>query len=184
MKKNPDIFMPDVFRDDRGYMRLPFDQEVADKLDFTIRQINQSYTYKKNTLRGLHYQKAPYAQAKLIACLRGSVYSVAVDIRKDSETFGRYTAEVLSFENGKVMYIPRGFAHGYLTLEDDVFVQWCVDNDFCKEVAKALRFDDPNIQDASGNFGIPWPGNASEYMISHKDQGGMSLLDIARQECI
>lgn len=98
--------------------------------------------WRKETgrLRGLHFQEGEYVQAKLVSCLHGSIFNVAVDLRP-GENYGHAYGEILSFENQKQMYIPRGFAHGYLTLEDDTLMQWCVDNDFCAAAAKAVRYD-------------------------------------------
>ena len=102
-----------------------------------------------------------------MSCLHGSIFNVAVDLHP-GETFGHAYSEVLSFKNRKQMYIPRGFAHGYLTLEDDTLMQWCVDNDFCGEAAKSMRYD--------SNFvwkGESWPEGA--YIISEKDRNAVRL---------
>lgn len=155
-----------IYTDFRGYTAILYDASVAKNLDFHIVQINQGFSIKPYTLRGMHYQEEPHAQAKLVSCLYGSIYNVAVDIRPDSPMFGKCTAEVLTAENQKSMYIPKGFAHGYLTLEPNTLMQWCVDEDFCAEAAKCLRWD---------SVGIPWPGNAEEYVISAKDRNGIDL---------
>ena len=102
-----------------------------------------------------------------MSCLHGSIFNVAVDLRP-GETFGHAYSAVLSFENRKQMYIPRGFAHGYLTLEDDTLMQWCVDNDFCGEAAKAVRYDSDFVWE-----GEPWP--EAEYIISEKDRNAVRL---------
>lgn len=161
------------FCDARGYTSFPFEKGVLKELgiEFNVCQINQGYSYKANTLRGLHYQEAPFEQAKLVMCLKGSIYSVGVDIRRESDTFGRYVGEVLSSENRKIMYIPRGYAHGYLTLEDDVLIQWCADNSFNKEAARAIRYDDPDI-------GIEWPCLSEEIIISEKDRNAVFLSEL------
>lgn len=132
----PVIIETQQFEDFRGWLSVLVDSKV----NFHVVQINQGYSRKKFTLRGLHYQEGEHAQAKLVSCLHGSIFNVAVDLRP-GETFGHAYSAVLSFENRKQMYIPRGFAHGYLTLEDDTLMQWCVDNDFCDEAAKAVRYD-------------------------------------------
>ena len=103
-----------------------------------------------------------YCRAKLVSCLHGSIFNVAVDIRP-GDTFGYAYGEILSFENQKQMYIPRGFAHGYLTLEDDTLMQWCVDNDFCAEAARAVRYDSDFIWESES-----WP--EGEYIVSEKDR--------------
>ena len=105
------------------------------------------------------------------SCLRGAIFNVAVDLQP-GENFGHAYSEVLSFENRKQMYIPRGFAHGYLTLEDDTLMQWCVDNDFCGEAAKAIRYDDPDIIWENEY----WPDG--EYIISEKDRNSGWLREI------
>ena len=159
----PEILTVPAFEDFRGYLSVPYDKSV----DFTICQINQGYSKKAFTLRGLHFQEGEYAQSKLVSCLHGSIFNVAVDLRS-GETFGHAYSEVLSFENRKQMLVPRGFAHGYLTLEDDTLMQWCVDNDFCGEAAKAVRYDSDFIWEDE-----PWP--VGEYIVSDKDRNAMKL---------
>ena len=159
----PIILTIPAFEDFRGYLAVPYDQSI----NFSVRQINQGFSKKAGTLRGLHFQDGEYAQAKLVSCLHGSIFNVAVDLRK-GETFGHAYSAVLSFENRKQMYIPRGFAHGYLTLEDDTLMQWCVDNDFCGEAAKAVRYDSDFVWE-----GESWPEGA--YIISEKDRNAVRL---------
>lgn len=160
------IITPDIFTDFRGYTSVPFDENTASALQFHVVQINQGYSVKPYTLRGLHYQANPHAQAKIVFCLHGSIYNVAVDIRPDSPTYGQHTAEILTDTNHKIMYIPKGFAHGYLTLKPDTLMQWCVDSDFCSESARCLKWD---------SCGIHWPGNKEKYVISDKDRNGISI---------
>ena len=166
------IFDTERFEDERGFLSVIYDKGFP--FDFEIRQINQGYSKSAYTLRGMHFQEEPYSQAKIVTCLKGSILSVAVDLHKE-KTFGYAYSEVLSFENHKMMYIPRGFAHGYLTLEDDTLMQWCTDGDFCKEAAKAVRYDDRDIvwQGESWAKGV-------EYIISEKDRNAMSLQDHLR----
>lgn len=154
----PVIIETQQFEDFRGWLSVLVDSKV----NFHVVQINQGYSRKKFTLRGLHYQEGEHAQAKLVSCLHGSIFNVAVDLRP-GETFGHAYSAVLSFENRKQIYIPRGFAHGYLTLEDDTLMQWCVDNDFCDEAAKAVRYDSDFIWESES-----WP--EGEYVISEKDR--------------
>lgn len=154
----PVIIETQQFEDFRGWLSVLVDSKV----NFHVVQINQGYSRKKFTLRGLHYQEGEHAQAKLVSCLHGSIFNVAVDLRP-GETFGHAYSAVLSFENRKQMYIPRGFAHGYLTLEDDTLMQWCVDNDFCDEAAQAVRYDSDFIWESES-----WP--EGEYVISEKDR--------------
>lgn len=164
----PITFTIPIFEDFRGYLSVPYDQSMG--LDFQVKQINQGYSKRAFTLRGLHYQTGDAAQAKLVSCLRGSIFSVAVDLRS-GDTSGQAYSEILSWENRKMMYVPRGFAHGYLTLEDDTLMQWCVDNDFCAEAARAVRYDDP---DMIWN-GESWP--KGDYIMSDKDRNAMKLKD-------
>ena len=109
---------------------------------------------------------------KLVSCLHGSIFNVAVDIRL-GDTFGYAYSEILSFENQKQMLIPRGFAHGYLTLEDDTLMQWCVDNDFCGEAARAVRYDSDFIWQTE-----PWP--MREYILSEKDINAIKLSELRK----
>ena len=118
MNTRPIILTVPSFEDFRGYLAVPYDQSI----NVTVRQINQGYSKKAFTLRGMHFQEGEHAQAKLVSCLRGSIFNVAVDLRP-GETYGHAYGEILSFENRKQMLIPRGFAHGYLTLEDDTLMQ-------------------------------------------------------------
>ena len=159
----PEILTVSAFEDFRGYLSVPVDKSI----DFRVVQINQGFSRKAGTLRGLHFQEGEHAQAKLVSCLHGSIFNVAVDLRS-GETFGHAYSAVLSFENRKQMLIPRGFAHGYLTLEDDTLMQWCVDNDFYGEAAKAVRYDSDFVWE-----GDPWP--EVEYIISEKDRNAVRL---------
>lgn len=163
MNTKPIILTVPAFEDSRGCLAVSYDQSI----NFTVRQINQGYSRKAFTLRGLHFQEGEYAQAKLVSCLHGSIFNVAVDLRP-GETFGYAYSTVLSFENRKQMYIPRGFAHGYLTLKDDTLMQWCVDNDFYGEAAKAVRYDSDFVWE-----GESWPEGA--YIISKKDRNAVRL---------
>ena len=166
------IITVSAFEDFRGYLSVIYDNSLP--FHFNVKQINQGYSKKKNTLRGLHFQEAPFEQAKLVTCLHGSIFNVALDIRPDSDSFGHAYGEVLSFENRKMMYIPRGYAHGYLTLEDDTLMQWCVDNDFSGASARAIRYDDYDIVWENG---LSWLGDSSEYIISEKDRTAMGLSE-------
>ena len=136
------------------------------------KKINQGFSKKAGTLRGLHFQEGGHAQAKLISCLHGSIFNVAVDLRP-GDTFGYAYGEILSFENQKQMLIPRGFAHGYLTLEDDTLMQWCVDNNFCAEAARAVRYDSDFIWQTE-----PWP--VREYILSEKDKNAIKLSELRK----
>ena len=162
------VIEPKVFGDSRGYFVETYNKNdmLEEGLDLEFVQDNQSSS-SKGVLRGLHFQKQ-YPQGKLVRVIRGQVFDVAVDLRKGSETYGKWFGVVLSAENKKQFLIPRGFAHGYLTLEDDTLMQWCVDNDFCAEAARAVRYDSDFIWENES-----WP--AGKYIISEKDQNAMIL---------
>ena len=169
------LLEPEVFGDARGYFMERFSQRRFDELVGPVRFVQDNESKSRyGVVRGLHFQKGEYAQAKLVSCLHGSIFNVAVDLRP-GETFGHAYSAVLSFENRKQMYIPRGFAHGYLTLKDDTLMQWCVDNDFCGEAAKAVRYDSDFVWE-----GEPWP--AGEYIVSEKDRKAIYLSDILVKE--
>jgi dTDP-4-dehydrorhamnose 3,5-epimerase len=146
--------------DPRGYNAILYDAEIQAQLpaDFHIVQINQGFSKTKYTLRGLHYQLLPHAQAKLCYALTGSVYNVALNL----ETGEAHTAVL---KPGTAMFIPRGYAHGYLTLEDNTLFQWCVDNGFASDAARILHYNsvdswpaEPVIISEKDRNGVKWPG--------------------------
>ncbi len=167
------VIIPDVFGDNRGYLTVPFSQRDYEKLGiyFQLRQINQGFSNKIHTIRGLHYQQGEFAQAKLVSACNGAILSVAVDIRRNSPYFGKWCGEILSADNRKIMYIPRGFAHGYLTLDENVLMQYCVDNDFCADATRSVRFDDSDI-------GVKWIFEPDISTLSAKDAGAARLEDV------
>ena len=142
------IIEPKVFGDARGWFMETWSARKfeAAGLNFNFVQDNQSYSAHKGTLRGLHYQTAPFAQAKLVRCTRGKLLDVAVDIREGSETFAQWVAVELTAENKKQLLIPRGFAHGFLTLTDDVEIQYKADNFYSPACDGNIRWDDPQIK--------------------------------------
>ncbi len=167
------IIEPDVFGDHRGYFMETYSTNKYKEIgiDNVFVQDNMSFSAQKGTLRGLHFQNHPMAQAKLVSCTKGTVIDVAVDIRKDSPTYKQWVAVELSAENKKQFFIPRGFAHGFLTLTDDVEFRYKVDNLYSKEHDRGIRFDDPTI-------GVDWGQllNGIEPILSDKDKYG-PLLD-------
>lgn len=175
--KDVKIIEPDIHKDHRGYLCVPISVKPLREfgIDFNILQINQGYSIKPHTIRGMHFQSGEHAQAKLVSANWGSFYSVAVDIRKDSPTFGKWCGEVISRENCRVMYIPRGFAHGYLTMEKDTVLQYSVDNDYCAAAAKALRYDDALV-------GITWPCEIDITTLAEKDINALTLKEISEGE--
>ena len=146
------ILEPKVFGDARGWFMETWSARKfeAAGLNFNFVQDNQSYSAQRGTLRGLHYQTAPFAQAKLVRCIRGKLLDVAVDIREGSETFAKWVAVELTAENKKQLLIPRGFAHGFLTLTDDVEIQYKADNFYAPTCDGNIRWDDSEIK-------IDWP---------------------------
>ena len=170
------ILEPKVFGDARGWFMETWSARkfLAAGLNFEFLQDNQSYSAAKGTLRGLHYQTAPKAQAKLVRCTRGKLLDVAVDIREGSENFARWVAVELSAENKKQLLIPRGFAHGFLTLTDDVEIQYKADNFYAPECDGNIRWDDAQI-------GIDWP--FAPTILADKDAKAPSLAErLARGE--
>jgi dTDP-4-dehydrorhamnose 3,5-epimerase len=158
------IITPKIFMDGRGYFFESFNKramlEHGIGEDFV--QDNQSLS-QKGVLRGLHFQNPPFAQGKLVRVLKGSVLDVAVDIRKDSPTYGSHVSELLSGENKKMFYIPPGFAHGFLTLEDDTLFVYKCTNYYNKASEDSLLWNDPDL---AIRWGISAP------LISEKDQAG------------
>lgn len=157
------LIEPAVFGDNRGwfyesYSALKFAQLG---IDTVFVQDNRSFSEKKGTVRGLHCQKAPAAQAKLVSCTRGSIIDVAVDIRKDSPTYLKHVAVELSGENKKMLYIPKGCLHGFVTLTDNVELSYKVDDYYSPENDRSIRFDDPI-------FGIDW--GTDNPILSEKDR--------------
>ena len=132
-------------------------------------QDNQSYSAQKGTLRGLHFQKNPMAQSKLLRCTRGKILDVAVDIRKDSPTYKKWYAVELSAENKKQFFMPKGMAHGFVTLTDDVEVQYKVDAVYAPECDRSIRFDDPEI-------GVEW--GIADPVLSEKDLKAVSYTHL------
>lgn len=162
----PDVIIiePKVHGDDRGYFVETFvSNKLEDFLGFKINfcQDNESKS-SKGVLRGLHYQLAPHAQTKLVRVIQGSVLDIAVDIRKNSPTFGKYVSVELSADNKKQLLIPRGFAHGFVVLEDDTIFAYKVDNYYSPECDRGIAFDDENLN-------IDWILNKEELNLSAKD---------------
>ncbi len=134
--------------------------------DIRFIQDNQSHSKHKGTLRGIHFQRAPFAQTKLVRCVTGALYDVAVDLRDGSPTFGRWFGIELSAQNAKQLFIPAGFGHGFLTLTDDVIIAYKVDAPYHKDSEATLRWDDPDV-------GIVWP--VAVGVMSEKDKQGLTL---------
>lgn len=156
------VIEPQVFGDARGWFMESWSEKKLKEygIDNEWVQDNHSYSAQKGVLRGLHYQLNPCCQAKIVRCTRGEIWDVAVDIRKGSPQYGKWVGVKLTGENKKQLYIPRGFAHGFITLSDDVEVQYKADNYYAPECDGNIRWDDPEI-------GIEWPIEPS--ILSDKD---------------
>jgi len=160
------LIEPEVFRDDRGYFFESFQKEkfLALGIDADFVQDNESMS-GKGVLRGLHFQKPPFAQGKLVRVVRGSVLDVAVDLRKSSETYGKWESSVLSAANKLMLWIPESFAHGFLVMEDDTIFQYKCTNYYNKEFEAGIIWNDTDLKI---NWGIQNP------LVSKKDlQGGL-----------
>ena len=166
------IIETDVFGDHRGYFTETYNKPKYKALGITTEfvQDNMSFSAQKGTLRGLHWQNPPYAQAKLVSCTKGTVIDVAVDIRKGSPTFGQWVSVELSAENHRQFFIPRGFAHGFLTLTDDVEFSYKCDNVYNKPAEGGMRYDAPEVN-------VDWGSllNGIEPILSEKDMIGPTL---------
>lgn len=165
------VIEPRVYTDDRGYFMESFSLQKFKEHIGTINfiQDNESKS-SKGVLRGLHYQTGEYSQAKLVRAIKGAVLDVAVDIRKSSPTFGKYVAVELSEENKKQLFIPRGFAHGFLVLSDEAIFSYKVDNIYSPQHDASIIWNEPEL-------GIDWNFPVEELILSQKDKNGKSLSE-------
>jgi dTDP-4-dehydrorhamnose 3,5-epimerase len=156
------VIIPNIFTDHRGWFMESYNENNFKNHGIIIefRQDNQSFSYKKGVLRGLHFQNAPYAQSKLVRCTKGKIWDVAVDLRKSSPTYLKWFGVELTPENHKQLFIPQGFAHGFVTLEENSEVQYKVDNFYDPNTDRSIKYDDPDI-------GIKWP--LDDVILSEKD---------------
>lgn len=166
------ILTPRRFGDNRGFFCESWNQErmAQSGLDYSFVQDNHSLSREVGTVRGLHFQSPPHAQAKLVRCGRGRLFDVAVDIRKGSPTYGKWVGEELSFENGRQLMIPAGFLHGFATLEPDTEIIYKCTDYYAPDCDGAVRFDDPDI-------GIDWGIDNSAAVLSEKDAAAPFLKD-------
>jgi dTDP-4-dehydrorhamnose 3,5-epimerase len=157
------VITPNSFEDDRGYFFESYSEASFAKNGINIKfiQDNQSFS-KHGVIRGLHLQASPYAQTKLVRVLQGEILDVAVDIRKDSKTFGQHFSILLSAENKKQLLVPKGFAHGFSVLSETAMVSYKVDEVYNKESERGIRYDDPAL-------GIDWKVDVSKIIVSEKD---------------
>ena len=171
--KIPDVKLiePEIFEDERGYFFESFNQKKFNELtglDINFVQDNQSMS-EMGTLRGLHYQSPPNAQGKLVRAIQGEVFDVVVDVRKSSPTFGKWLGEILSADNKKQLWIPEGFAHGFMTLSDTAEFAYKTTNYYAPDLEQCISWDDPTLA-------IHWPLEAAHMKISIKDKQGRTFL--------
>lgn len=162
------IIEPQVFGDHRGWFFESYSKRKLLELEVEFVQDNHSYTQKKGTIRGIHFQNQPKAQGKLVRCIRGAVKDVAVDLRRSSPTYKQWIMVELSAENQKMLFLPRGFGHGFISLTDDVEFLYKADDYYSPEHDRSVRWDDPEL-------GISW--GISEPILSEKDAKAPFLKD-------
>jgi dTDP-4-dehydrorhamnose 3,5-epimerase len=170
----PDVKLvtPTRHRDDRGHFVEVFNHAalLAGGIDMTVVQENQSLSTTVGTVRGLHYQCPPAAQAKLVRVLKGRIWDIAVDIRAGSPTYGKWVAEELSAENGRQLYVPHGFAHGFCTLDADSEIAYLLDTPYSPACDRGIRWNDPALA-------IAWPDGAGQ-VLSDKDARAPRLCEV------
>jgi dTDP-4-dehydrorhamnose 3,5-epimerase len=170
----PDVYIiePSVFGDNRGYFLESFNLEKFEENIYPIKfvQDNESKS-SRGVLRGLHFQKPPFEQAKLVRCIEGRVLDVAVDVRKESTTYGKHLAVELSGENKRQLFIPRGFAHGFSVLSESAIFAYKVDNTYAPESDSGIRFDDKELN-------IDWGLSEEEIQLSVKDKNLPAFKDL------
>lgn len=170
--KIPDVILmkPQVFKDERGFFMETYKQSEFTRngiLTVFVQSNHSKSSY--GVIRGLHFQKEPYAQSKLVRCIKGKIFDVAVDIREDSETYGQYVSAELSEENKHMLFIPQGFAHGFQVLSEEAEIEYQVDNEYAPNHEDGIRYDDETI-------GVNWP--VENAIVSEKDT---SLAVLATQ---
>jgi len=172
--KIPDVLIlePNLFGDDRGFFFESFNAKVFDAaVGKTVNFLQDNHSKSsKGVLRGLHYQLAPFAQAKLVRCVVGEVFDVAVDIRKSSRTFGQWVGAHLSAENKRQLWIPEGFAHGFVTLSDQAEFLYKTTNYYAPDCDRGILWDDKDI-------GIKWPELNTPILLSDKDQNAKGFKE-------
>jgi dTDP-4-dehydrorhamnose 3,5-epimerase len=166
------IIEPSVFGDARGYFLESFNLQKFEENVCPIKfvQDNESKS-SKGVLRGLHFQKPPFNQAKLVRCIEGNVMDVAVDIRKGSPTYGKHVAAELSGENKRQLFVPRGFAHGFAVLSESAVFAYKVDNTYAPEYDSGIRYDDTELN-------IDWGFSNEEVQLSEKDKNLVNFIDL------
>jgi dTDP-4-dehydrorhamnose 3,5-epimerase len=171
------LITPTRHGDARGWLMEAYSQRAmaeAGVRDVFV-QDNHAYSPAKGTLRGLHLQVAPHLMSKLVRTTRGAIFDVAVDVRAGSPTYGRWAGAELSADNGRMLYVPRGFAHGYVTLTPDAEVLYKLDGLYAPECERGLAWNDPDVA-------IAWPLPQDELILNARDQAFPGLADFARVE--
>jgi dTDP-4-dehydrorhamnose 3,5-epimerase len=160
------LIEPERLGDERGWFARTFDREefAARGMNPEVAQCNASHNASRDTLRGMHYQADPHGESKLVRCVRGAVFDVALDLRRDSPSFRAWHGVELSAENGHALYMPAGLAHGFQTLLDDSEMLYQMGYPYVPEAASGVRFDDPA-------FAIEWPEPRRERVVSERDAG-------------
>lgn len=170
----PDIKLvePKYHRDDRGFFSEVFRSDVFSDagIDTNLVQENQSFSRAAGVVRGLHLQTNPHAQGKLVRVVGGSIFDVALDVRHGSPTFGQHVSAVLSAANGTQLWIPRGFAHGFCTLEPDTEVIYKVTDYYAPECDRSIRWNDPALK-------IAWPVSSTDVILSAKDAAALMFAE-------
>ena len=167
------LIKPNIFEDERGFFMETYKKEEFEKAGITGEFVQDNHSRsKRGVLRGLHFQREPYAQAKIVRCIKGEIYDVAVDLRRGSPTFGKYVGVILSEENKHQVYIPRGFAHGFLVLSEVAEVIYKVDNLYAPKYEGGLVWNDPDIN-------VKWPNDNP--VLSEKDKGWLTLKELTEK---
>lgn len=171
---SPLVIVPRRFADERGWFSETYNASIFSRHGIADQfcQDNQSFSAAKGTLRGLHFQSEPFAQSKLVRCLSGRIFDVAVDIRRGSPTFGQWVGTVLGADDGRQLYVPIGYAHGFLTLEPNCVIAYKVSNLYSAEAEGGIIWNDPTI-------GIDWPELSETPHLSAKDSRLGTLSDLA-----
>jgi dTDP-4-dehydrorhamnose 3,5-epimerase len=158
------VIEPEPLEDERGWFARTFDaEEFAERgLDPNVVQCNASFNSKRDTLRGMHYQAEPHGESKLVRCVRGAIFDVAIDVRADSSSYCRWHGLELRADNHLAFYLPAGVAHGFQTLVDDCEIIYQMGHRYVPEAARGVRWDDPA-------FAIEWPDTQGERIVSQRD---------------
>ena len=165
------LIEPKVFFDERGYFMEAFKKEEFESHIGPVNFVQDNESKSSfGVLRGLHYQKGEYSQAKLVRVIKGEVLDVAVDLRKSSPTFGKYVSVLLSEENKRQFFIPRGFAHGFAVLSEEAIFTYKVDNKYAPQAEASILFNDKTL-------GIDWPLSETQMLLSSKDREGTAFMD-------